>query len=134
MIRSEKLCEGNLSMSLLDESNRSDAARSSSIDTGNSDCENFTGGEHQKEVLKLKFGLKMLETSTSRFLAWPVAIAGTQIGAQSVLQIKWVSLLVAVPNGQPHTQIRNQPKTKRKTDNQPKQPNKTEGEKGRKGN
>ena len=45
-----------------------------------------------------------------------------------------MSLLVAVPNGQPHTQIRNQPKTKRKTDNQPKQPNKTEEEKGRKGN
>ena len=42
---------GNLSMSLLDsldESNRSDAARSSSIDRGNSDCENRTGGEHQK--------------------------------------------------------------------------------------
>ena len=33
MIRSEKLCEGN-------HSNRSDAARSSSIDSGNSDCEN----------------------------------------------------------------------------------------------
>jgi hypothetical protein len=60
-------------------------------------------------------------------------VAGTQIGAQSVLQIKWVSLLVAVPNGQPHTQIRNQPKTKRKTDNQPKQPNKTEGKKSGRG-
>ena len=32
MTRSEKLCEGNLSTSLLDESNHSDAARSSSID------------------------------------------------------------------------------------------------------
>ena len=32
MARSEKLCEGNLSTSLLDESNHSDAALSSSID------------------------------------------------------------------------------------------------------
>jgi hypothetical protein len=61
MTRREKLCKGNLSMSLLDGSNLSDAARSSSIDSGNSDCENRTGGEHQKEVLKLKFGLNMLE-------------------------------------------------------------------------
>ena len=39
MTRSEKLCEVNRSTSLLDESNHSDAARSSSIDSGNSDCE-----------------------------------------------------------------------------------------------
>ena len=45
MTQSEKLCEGNLSTSLLDESNRSDAARPSSIDIGNSDCENRTGSE-----------------------------------------------------------------------------------------
>ena len=38
--RSEKLCKGNLSMSLLEESNRSDAARSSSIDSGKSDFDN----------------------------------------------------------------------------------------------
>jgi hypothetical protein len=29
--------------------------------TSLTDCENRTGVEHQKEVLKLKFGLKMLE-------------------------------------------------------------------------
>ena len=48
MTRNERLCEGKLPMSLLEESNRSDAARSSSIGIGNSDCENRTGGEHQK--------------------------------------------------------------------------------------
>jgi hypothetical protein len=62
MTQSEKLCEGNLSTSLLDESNRSDAARSSSIDIGNSDCENRT----EMEKLRIK--------STCRFWAWPVAI------------------------------------------------------------
>ena len=45
MTRSEKQCEVNHSTSLLDKSNHSDAARSSSIDSGNSDCENRTGTE-----------------------------------------------------------------------------------------
>ena len=45
MTRSEKQCEVNHSKSLLDESNHSDAARSSSIDSGNSDCESRTGTE-----------------------------------------------------------------------------------------
>ena len=44
MIRSEKLCEGN-------HSNRSDAARSSSIDSGNSDCENCANQENWTQVV-----------------------------------------------------------------------------------
>ena len=45
MIRSEKLCEENLSMPLLKESNCFDAAQSSSVESGKSDCENRTGIE-----------------------------------------------------------------------------------------
>ena len=49
MTRSEKLCEVNRSTSLLNESNRSDAARSSSIDIGKSDCENRANEEKRKQ-------------------------------------------------------------------------------------
>jgi len=53
MTRSEKQCEVSRSTSLLDESNHSDAARSSSIDRGNSDCESRTG----TEVKSVRFGV-----------------------------------------------------------------------------
>ena len=46
MIRSEKLCKGNLSTSLLE-----DAARSSSSDIGNSDCENRAKREIGNQVV-----------------------------------------------------------------------------------
>ena len=51
MIGSEKLCEGNLSTSLLEGLTCSDAARSSSSDIGNSDCENRAKRENGNQVV-----------------------------------------------------------------------------------
>ena len=65
MTRSEKLCEGNLSTSLLDQSNHSDAAHSSSVQIGNSDCENRTGIEVASNG-NWKFGWKTVRKTTSR--------------------------------------------------------------------
>ena len=62
MTRNEKLC-GNLSMPLLEESNCSDAARSSSIDIGNSDCENRAKREIENQVVLKRQGGSWLATS-----------------------------------------------------------------------
>ena len=51
MTRNEKLCEGNLSMSSLEESNYSDAARLFSIDIGNSDGETRVKREIENQVV-----------------------------------------------------------------------------------
>ena len=56
MIRSEKLCKGNLSTSLLEELTCSDAARSSSSDIGNSDCENRAKREIGNQVVWKRHG------------------------------------------------------------------------------
>ena len=59
MTRSEKLCEVNRSTSLLDESNRSDAARSSSIALENQIAKTVPALKGQQvEIRKFEFGLK----------------------------------------------------------------------------
>ena len=112
MTRSERLCEENLSMSLLKEWNCSDAAHSSSIEIGKSDCENRTGIEvtssgklkvwkenclknclkHDMPVLGLA-GCHWREMENSgRYADWRPNLYH---------QIKWASSLVAVPNDLP---------------------------------
>ena len=56
MIRSEKLCEGN-------HSNRSDAAQSSSTDSGNSDCENRANERNEPKLFET--GMVVLGLATS---------------------------------------------------------------------
>ena len=65
MTRNEKLC-GNLSMSSLEESNCSDAARSSSIDIGNSDCENRAKREIENQVVLKRQGVSWVSHVPSR--------------------------------------------------------------------
>ena len=50
-VRRERQCEENLSVSLQKESNCSDAARSSSINGGISDCENRANEENENKWL-----------------------------------------------------------------------------------
>ena len=56
IIRSEKLCEGNLSTSLLEEVTCSDAARSSSSDIDTLDCENRAKREIGNQVVWKRLG------------------------------------------------------------------------------
>jgi hypothetical protein len=63
MTRSERLCEENLSMSLLKESNWSDAAQSSSINSGKSDCNNRANEEIENKWFE--HGMVVLGLSTS---------------------------------------------------------------------
>ena len=65
MTRSEKLCEVNRSTSLLDESNRSDAARSSSIALENQIAK--TVQTRKKENKLFENGMVVLGLATSHF-------------------------------------------------------------------
>ena len=101
MIRSEKQCEESLSMSLLEDSNCSDAARSSSIDIGNSDCENRAKRENWKRVVWKRHGGSWvshiplqkidMKSEAGTSMSVPIDITGNW----------WVSLLVPVSSVPP---------------------------------
>ena len=110
------------------------------IETGNSDCENFTGGEHQKEVLKLKFGLKMLKIrhagswlgqlpltkneNCCRYADWRPICVTDQMGVFVGSGPKWTA-----------THTDKKPTQDKEEDRQPTQATKQDrGEKERKGN
>ena len=64
MIRSEKMCKGNLSTSLLEGLTCSDAARSSSSDICDSDCENRAKRDIGNQVF-FENGVVVLGLATS---------------------------------------------------------------------
>ena len=70
IIRSEKLCEGNLSTSLLEEVTCSDAARSSSSDIDTSDCENRAKREIGIRLFGNGLVVLGLATSHCRKITW----------------------------------------------------------------
>ena len=88
MIRSEKLCEVHLSTSLLKGITCSDAARSSSIDNENSDCENRAKRENGNQVVLKRHGGSWVShvpsRGKSRYVFTPI-LSGLRWPGQTVM-------------------------------------------------
>ena len=100
MIRSEKLCEVHLSTSLLKGITCSDAARSSSIDNENSDCENRAKRENGNQVVLKRHGGSWVSHVPSRGKSTKTrqTVMGSWPPAVTMFKIKKSRIKAKFPN------------------------------------